>query len=209
MVHVGLRYAFCPIPSSSERTAFIRVVLYLPYCTTHHTLNVSQIRPFIENVESLRKFCHRGTTRNSIPRGTTVTDFWFFGITHPAFTQLYLHYSFRRYIYIDAISAIWGNWQPTFVPVCCFIGQITFDYDSCGMQVQCYHFSRNSPTIGLSAPHSVLCITVFLLPHKLLDNSLPLQSAYNFVEKFVWDPIQSTYCSKLRGASFAPKNVRK
>ena len=35
------------------------------YCTTKHNLNVSQIRPFIENEESFRKFCHGGPTRLS------------------------------------------------------------------------------------------------------------------------------------------------
>ena len=34
-------------------------------------------------------------------------------------------------------------------------------------------------------------------------------NVHNFVKNFVWDPIQSTYCSKSRGASFATKKVRK
>ena len=33
-------------------------------------------------------------------------------------------------------------------------------------------------------------------------------NVHNFVKRFVWDLIQSTYCSESRGASFAPKNVR-
>ena len=41
----------------------------------HYTLNVSQIRPFVENERNFRKFCHGGTTWNSIPRSTNVTDF--------------------------------------------------------------------------------------------------------------------------------------
>ena len=48
------------------------------YCTSHTTLKISQIRPFVENEESFRKFCHGGTTWNSILRGTIVTDFRFF-----------------------------------------------------------------------------------------------------------------------------------
>jgi hypothetical protein len=43
--------------------------------SSHYTMNVSQIRPFIENEESFRKFYHGGTTWNPIPRSTTVTDF--------------------------------------------------------------------------------------------------------------------------------------
>ena len=39
-----------------------RDLLFSGYCTMHYTLNVSQIRPFIENEESFRKFCHGGTT---------------------------------------------------------------------------------------------------------------------------------------------------
>ena len=34
-------------------------------------------------------------------------------------------------------------------------------------------------------------------------------NTHNFVKNFVWDPIQSTYCSESSGASFAPKTVRK
>jgi hypothetical protein len=34
-------------------------------------------------------------------------------------------------------------------------------------------------------------------------------NVHNFVENFVWDPTQITYFSKPRGASFAPKIVRK
>jgi hypothetical protein len=30
-------------------------------------------------------------------------------------------------------------------------------------------------------------------------------NVHNFVKNFVWDPIQSTYFSESRGASFAPK----
>ena len=52
--------------------------IFRGYCTSKYTLNVSQIRPFIENWESFRKFCHGGCTWNSILRTTTVTDFWFF-----------------------------------------------------------------------------------------------------------------------------------
>ena len=107
---------------------------------------------------------------------TCIRVFLCISITHPAFTQLYLHYSFRRYIYIDAISAIWGNWQPTLVLVCCIIGQITFDCASCGMQVQCYHFSRNLSTTGLSAPHSVLCITASAITR----SALHIQQFHNF-----------------------------
>ena len=35
------------------------------YCTSHYTMNVSQTRPFIENSEGFRKFCHGGCTWNS------------------------------------------------------------------------------------------------------------------------------------------------
>jgi hypothetical protein len=49
------------------------------YCTSKHSLNVSQIRPFIENEKSFRKFCYGGTTQNSILCGATVTDHLFFG----------------------------------------------------------------------------------------------------------------------------------
>ena len=45
------------------------------YCIRQHTLIVRQIRPFVENEERFRKIGHGGTTQNSIPRGTTVTDF--------------------------------------------------------------------------------------------------------------------------------------
>ena len=45
------------------------------YCTSKRNLNVGQIRPFIENWESFRKFGHGGPTQNSILRRTTVTDF--------------------------------------------------------------------------------------------------------------------------------------
>ena len=41
------------------------------------------------------------------------------------------------------------------------------------------------------------------------DQTGDFSNVYNFVKNFVWDPIQSTYCSKLRGASFAPRKVRK
>ena len=47
----------------------------MTYCTSQYTLKVSQIRPFVKNEESFRKFCHGGCTWNSIPRTTTVTDF--------------------------------------------------------------------------------------------------------------------------------------
>ena len=40
------------------------------------------------------------------------------------------------------------------------------------------------------------------------DQTEDFSNVHNFVEKFVWDPIQSTYCSESRGTSFAPKNVR-
>ena len=42
------------------------------------------------------------------------------------------------------------------------------------------------------------------------DQTRDFSNVHNFVKKFVWDPIQSTYCycSESRGASFAPKNVR-
>ena len=40
-----------------------RTALVLNLGTSQYTLNVSQIRPFIENEESFRKFCHGGTTR--------------------------------------------------------------------------------------------------------------------------------------------------
>ena len=38
MIHAGLRYAFCPIPSSSERTAFIRVIRKISMYTTVNTM---------------------------------------------------------------------------------------------------------------------------------------------------------------------------
>ena len=47
----------------------------LTYCTTQHTLIVRQIRPFVENEESFRKFGHGGCSYNSILGTTTVTDF--------------------------------------------------------------------------------------------------------------------------------------
>ena len=39
------------------------------------------------------------------------------------------------------------------------------------------------------------------------DQTREFSNVHNFVKNFVWDPIQSTYCSKSRGASFAPKKV--
>ena len=41
------------------------------------------------------------------------------------------------------------------------------------------------------------------------DQTRDFSNVHNFVKNFVWDPIQSTYCSKSRGASFAPRKVRK
>ena len=41
------------------------------------------------------------------------------------------------------------------------------------------------------------------------DQTWDFSNVHNFVKNFVWDPIQSTYCSESRGASFAPKKVRK
>ena len=41
------------------------------------------------------------------------------------------------------------------------------------------------------------------------DQTLDFSNVHNFVKNFVWDPIQSTYCNESRGASFAPKNVRR
>ena len=57
------------------QSELLEPILSRRYCTSKHNLNVSQILPFIENEESFRKFCHGGTTWNSILRGTTVTDF--------------------------------------------------------------------------------------------------------------------------------------
>jgi hypothetical protein len=42
-----------------------------------------------------------------------------------------------------------------------------------------------------------------------IDQTGDFSNVHNFVKSFVWDPIQSTYCSKLRGASVAPEKVRK
>ena len=41
------------------------------------------------------------------------------------------------------------------------------------------------------------------------DQTREFSNVHNFVKNFVWDPIQSTYWSQSRGASFAPKKVRK
>ena len=41
------------------------------------------------------------------------------------------------------------------------------------------------------------------------DQTEDFSNVHNFVKKFVWDPIQSTYCSESRGASFAEENLRK
>jgi hypothetical protein len=41
------------------------------------------------------------------------------------------------------------------------------------------------------------------------DRTGDFSNVHNFVKNFAWDPIQSTYCRKSRGASFAPKKVRK
>jgi hypothetical protein len=41
------------------------------------------------------------------------------------------------------------------------------------------------------------------------DQTRDFSNVHNFVKNFVWDPIQITYWSQLRGASFAPKKARK
>ena len=66
-------------PVAWPRQFCIRVSVFLNVLlTTQHNLNVSQIRPFIENEEIFRKICHGGTTWNPIPRSTTMTDLYFF-----------------------------------------------------------------------------------------------------------------------------------
>ena len=61
--------------SRSSAVSLSTPAIYSTYCIRQHTLIVRQIRPFIENEESFRKFGHGGNTWNSIPRVTTVTDF--------------------------------------------------------------------------------------------------------------------------------------
>jgi hypothetical protein len=39
------------------------------------------------------------------------------------------------------------------------------------------------------------------------DQTRDFSNVHNFVKNFVWDPIQSTYWSQSRGASFAPKKL--
>jgi hypothetical protein len=34
-------------------------------------------------------------------------------------------------------------------------------------------------------------------------------NVHNFVKNFIWEPVQSTYCSKSRGVSLTTKKVRK
>ena len=41
------------------------------------------------------------------------------------------------------------------------------------------------------------------------DQTGDFSNVHNFVKNFVWDPIQSTYWSQSRGASFATKKARK
>ena len=72
------------------------------YCTRQRNLNVGQIRPFIENWESFRKFCHGGPTQNSILRRTTVTDFWFF---EKKYFHRKIQYVFRRTSWVNITGA--------------------------------------------------------------------------------------------------------
>ena len=58
---------------------------------------------------------------------------------------------------------------------------------------------------GKSGSYSCTCSNVTIQTDQTGDFS----NVHNFVKKFVWDPIQSTYWSQSRGASFAPKKTRK
>jgi hypothetical protein len=76
-------FLFEALPESIVRRYFLQVpaLLNLRFPGSHmpvgstDTLNVSQIRPFIENEKNFRKFCHGGCTQNSILGTTTVTEF--------------------------------------------------------------------------------------------------------------------------------------
>jgi hypothetical protein len=66
--------------SRSRSRSLIRLrhlISFYTYCTifstSKYTLNVSQIRPFIENEESFRKFCHGITTQNSVLQYNRIT----------------------------------------------------------------------------------------------------------------------------------------
>ena len=83
-------------------TIVLRRVGYYTYCTSKRNLNVSQIRPFIENEESFRKFCHGSTTLNSFPRSTTVTDSRFFEKKYFYGKILYV---FRRTSWVNITGA--------------------------------------------------------------------------------------------------------
>jgi hypothetical protein len=61
-------------------------------------------------------------------------------------------------------------------------------------------WSKGSFVMAYRAPSKVTIHT---------DQTRDFSDVHIYVNYFVWDPIQTTYWSQSRGASFAPKKARK
>ncbi len=60
---------------------------------------------------------------------------------------------------------------------------------------------------GVSVRPNITFVVANLAPGTITiqtDQTGDFSNVHNFVKNFVWDPIQSTYCSQSRSASFAP-----
>jgi hypothetical protein len=210
------------LDANTENTSRYAMCLNVPvddFLVVRWVRSIVSSRPWLD-----RKIGHGGCTWNSVPRATTVTDFRFFFFWKSNFHSKIL-YVFRWTSWVNITGAhsksskILENsesWDRKFPRATTNIATWARRSMPVSRRTRAEHYKpifnvrKLIGGVGFKPNHAFVVANLTLSIITVQTDQLgDFSNVHNFVKNFVWDPIQSTYCSELRGASFAPKKVIK